>query len=233
NNHAGDQGDSGLLDTFEAAQDHDITVVGAGKDLKRAMTGAVERTDAGVKVAFLGFTDVLPVGYPATNASPGVAPGRADQAAVEKAIAKAAGRADFVVVGWHWNFEYKTAPSALETQEGRAAIDAGADVVFAHHPHVLNGVERYRDGLIFYSLGNLLFSGWSGETAETMIVSASVTPKRIYARLIPVLLSPAGLPTVAKGDDAERILGRVRRLSADLGTTVAIEDGYGWVRVRR
>ncbi len=233
NNHAGDQGDSGLLDTLKATKDHGITVVGAGRDLGRAMAGAVEETDAGVRVAFLGFTDVLPMGYPATDTSPGVAPGRADVTAVRKVIAKAADRADFVVVGWHWNFEYKTAPSALEAGEGRAAVDAGADVVFAHHPHVLNGVERYHDGLIFYSLGNLLFSGWSGETAETMIVSASVTHERIYARLIPVLLSPAGLPSIATGDDADRILQRVRRLSADLGTTVTIEDGYGWVRVRR
>ena len=233
NNHAGDQGDSGLLDTFAAARARDITVVGAGIDLRRARAGSVVTTDAGPTVAFLGFTDVLPQGYPATATSPGVSPGRADPAAAYDAIAAAADDADFVIVGWHWNFEYKTAPSALERQEGRAAIEAGADVVFAHHPHVLNGVERYGDGLIFYSLGNLVFSGWSGDTAETMIVRASVTKHRINARLIPVLISPEGVPSVATGADASRILERVRRLSADLGTTVTIEGGYGWVQVRR
>ena len=233
NNHAGDQGDSGLLDTFAAVHAQDITVVGAGVDLRHARAGSVVTTDAGPTVAFLGFTDVLPQGYPATATSPGVSPGRADPAAAYDAIAAAADDADFVIVGWHWNFEFKEAPSALERQEGRAAIDAGADVVFAHHPHVLNGVERYRGGLIFYSLGNLVFSGWSGDTAETMIVRASVSTHRINARLIPVLISPEGVPSVATGADASRILERVRRLSADLGTTVTIEDGYGWVQVRR
>ena len=233
NNHAGDQGDSGLLDTFAAARAQDITVVGAGVDLRHARAGSVVKTDAGPTVAFLGFTDVLPLGYPATGTSPGVSPGRADPAAANDAIAAAADRADFVIVGWHWNFEFKTAPTALERQEGKAAVDAGADIVFAHHPHVLDGVERYRGGLIFYSLGNLVFSGWSGDTAETIIVRASVTRHRINARLIPVLLSPEGVPSVATGADASRILERVRRLSADLGTTVTIEDGYGWVQVRR
>ena len=83
-----------------------------------------------------------------------------------------------MVVGWHWNFEYKRAPSALEESEGKAAIDAGADIVFAHHPHLLDGVEAYHGGLIVYSLGNLVFSGFSGETAETVLVRAIVTERR-------------------------------------------------------
>ena len=178
NNHAGDMGDSGLLDSIKYCEKNDIGVVGAGKDLDEAMKGTVLETEDGVKVAFLGFTDVLPVGYPATSSSPGVAPGRADIGAVKKAIKAAAKKADFVIVGWHWNFEYKRAPSYLEESEGKAAIDAGADIVFAHHPHLLNGVEAYHGGLIFYSLGNLVFSGFSGETAETVLVRAKVSEER-------------------------------------------------------
>ena len=94
NNHAGDMGDSGLLDSIKYCEQNDIAVVGAGKDLNEAMAGTVLETEDGVKVAFLGFTDVLPVGYPATSSSPGVAPGRADIGAVKKAIkaAKQEGR---------------------------------------------------------------------------------------------------------------------------------------------
>ena len=120
NNHAGDMGDSGLLDTIKYCEKNDIAVVGAGKDLDEAMKGTVLETEDGVKVAFLGFTDVLPVGYPATSSSPGVAPGRADIGAVKKAVKAAAKKADFVIVGWHWNFEYKRAPSPLEESEGKA-----------------------------------------------------------------------------------------------------------------
>ena len=233
NNHAGDMGDSGLLDSIEYCEDNGITVVGAGKDLKQAMGGAVLETKDGVKVAFLGFTDVLPVGYPATSSSPGIAPGRADLSAVKAAIKAAKKRADFVVVGWHWNFEYKRAPSSLELNEGHEAIDAGADIVFAHHPHLLDGVEEYHDGLIFYSLGNLVFGGFSGETAETVLVRAKISQDAIDAQLVPVVGGGSGVPSVVKGSQADSILQRFQGFSSALDTNVKVADGKGYVHVKR
>jgi len=232
NNHAGDMGDSGLLDSFKYCEKAGITVVGAGKTLKQAQSGAVLNKD-GTKTAFLGFTDVLPVGYPATSSSPGVSPGRANLNAVTTNIRNAAKKSDFVIVGWHWNFEYKRAPSPLESSEGKAAVDAGADIVFAHHPHLLDGVQAYHGGLIFYSLGNLVFSGFSGETAQTVLVKASMTKDSIDAKLIPVTISGSGIPTVAGGSTGQSILQRVKSLSANLGTTVTIKDNRGYVHVKR
>jgi poly-gamma-glutamate capsule biosynthesis protein CapA/YwtB (metallophosphatase superfamily) len=75
NNHAMDQGASGLLDTMKWLRKHDVAACGAGKDLDDAYTPRVLEAD-GVKVGFLGFTDVLPIGYPAT-ASGARAPPRA------------------------------------------------------------------------------------------------------------------------------------------------------------
>jgi poly-gamma-glutamate synthesis protein (capsule biosynthesis protein) len=233
NNHAGDQGDSGLLDSIRLCKKQGIAVVGAGKDLETAMAGRVLTTDDGDEVAFLGYTDVLPVGYPATPTSAGIAPGRADLGAVKDAIRRADRRSDFVVVGWHWNFEYKRAPSSLEESEGKAAVDAGADLVLAHHPHLLDGVQAYHGGLIVYSLGNLVFSGFSGETAETILIRTRLSPRRLQATLVPVLISNAGVPSRARGADAERILQRVKGFSADLGTKVTIRDEKGYVYVTR
>jgi Bacterial capsule synthesis protein PGA_cap len=232
NNHAGDMGDSGLLDSFKYCKKAGITVVGAGIDLKAAQAGAVLKTD-GTTAAFLGFSDVLPAGYPATSTSPGTSPGRANINAVKANIRAAAKQADYVFVGWHWNFEYKRAPSYLESSEGKAAIDAGADIVFAHHPHLLDGVQAYHGGLISYSLGNLVFSGFAGETAQTVLVKAKVTPHAIDAKLIPVQISGSGVPTVATGSTGLSILQRVKSLSAALGTTVKIADNRGYVHVKR
>lgn len=232
NNHAGDMGDSGLLDSFRYCKKAGITVVGAGKNLKAAQAGAVLKTD-GARAAFLGFSDVLPVGYAATSTSPGTSPGRANINAVKANIRAAAKKADYVFVGWHWNFEYKRAPSYLESSEGKAAIDAGADIVFAHHPHLLDGVQAYHGGLICYSLGNLVFSGFAGETAQTVLVKAKVTPHAIDAKLIPVQISGSGVPTVATGSTGLSILQRVKSLSAALGTGVRIADNRGYVHVKR
>jgi hypothetical protein len=233
NNHAGDMGDSGLLDSMKYCDQNGITVVGVGKDLKQARAGAVLKTDGGAKVAFLGFSDVLPVGYPATSTSPGTSPGRADLSAVKAAIKAAKKKADYVIVGWHWNFEYKRAPSYLEESEGKAAIDAGADIVFAHHPHLLDGVEAYHGGLIFYSLGNLVFSGFSGETAETVLVRAKVSENGIDAQLVPVVGGGSGVPSLATGSQGDSILQRFKGFSAALDTTVKVSDGKGYVHVKR
>jgi len=62
---------------------------------------------------------VLPVGYPATSTSPGTSPGRANLNAVKKNIRAAAKKADYVVVGWHWNFEYKRAPATWSRAKAR------------------------------------------------------------------------------------------------------------------
>jgi len=233
NNHAGDMGDSGLLDSIRYCKQNGITVVGAGKDLKQARRGSVLTTKDGAKVAFLGFSDVLPAGYPATSTSPGTSPGRADLSAVKAAIKAAKKRADYVIVGWHWNFEYKRAPSYLEESEGKAAIDAGADIVFAHHPHLLDGVEAYHGGLIFYSLGNLVFSGFSGETAETILVRAKVSADGIDAQLVPVVGGGSGVPSLATGSEADSILQRFKGFSAALDTKVKISDGKGYVHLKR
>jgi hypothetical protein len=233
NNHAGDMGDSGLLDSIRYCKKNGIAVVGAGKNLKEAQAGSILTTEDGTKVAFLGFSDVLPVGYPATSTSPGTSPGRADIHAVTRAIKAAKKKADYVIVGWHWNFEYKRAPSYLESSEGKAAIDAGADIVIAHHPHLLDGVQSYHGGLICYSLGNLVFSGFGGETAETMLVRAKVSEDGIDAQLIPVVDSGSGVPSLAHGSQAESILARVRSFSSALDTNVKIADGKGYVHIKR
>ena len=181
----------------------------------------------------IGFTDVVPVGYPATSTSPGTAPGRSDVAAVKRAVSQAAERADYVVVAWHWNFEFTTEPSALELSEGKAAIDAGADLVIAHHPHVLQGIQRYNGGLIFYSLGDLVFDGCSGPMAETVVVKLAVNAERIEAKLIPAALAYDGTPSRARGEQADEILSRVKTYSAELGTKVRLDDGLGFVTVKR
>jgi poly-gamma-glutamate synthesis protein (capsule biosynthesis protein) len=232
NNHAMDQGASGLLDTLKWLRKQDVAACGAGKDLDDAYTPRVLETD-GVEVAFLGFTDVVPVGYPATASSPGTTPGRSDVNAMKRAVAKAAKRSDYVVVSWHWNFEFKTAPTALELTEGKAAIDAGADLVIAHHPHVLQGIQVYHGGLIAYSLGDLVFDHCSGAMAETVLIKAEVNAKRIEAKLIPVALAYDGTPTRVRGSQAASILDRVQSYSAALGTKVVVKHDLGYITVKR
>ena len=94
-------------------------------------------------------------------------------------------------------------------------------------------MEEYNDGLIFYSLGNLVFSGFSGETAETILVRAKVSEDGIDAQLVPVVGGGSGVPSVVKGSQADSILQRFQGFSAALDTNVKIADGKGYVHVKR
>ena len=66
---------------------------------------------------------------------------------------------DIVIYAPHWGTEHSFRPTEEQKELGRAAIDAGADIVYGCHPHVLQPIEEYNDGVIFYSLGNFSFGG--------------------------------------------------------------------------
>lgn len=66
---------------------------------------------------------------------------------------------DLVIYAPHWGTEGTYRPTAEQTEVGHAAIDAGADIVWGSHPHVLQPIEEYNGGIIYYSLGNFSFGG--------------------------------------------------------------------------
>lgn len=92
---------------------------------------------------------------------------RIDEDAMVRMINLAEVRSDVVVVQVHWGWEYRSKPNGRQVRLGRMMVDAGADVVVGHHPHWVQTVEEYNDGLIIYSLGNLVFDQmWSEETRK-------------------------------------------------------------------
>ena len=83
--------------------------------------------------------------------------------------------AEIIVCAFHWGEEHVYTPDANQTGWGHIAIDLGADIVYGHHPHVLQPIERYEDGVIFYSLGNFSFGGntWVSDR-DTAIIQQQV-----------------------------------------------------------
>ncbi|NMT63799.1 CapA family protein [Marinobacter orientalis] len=80
-----------------------------------------------------------------------------------------------VVVSIHWGLEYLGYPGPEQLELGRKLVDAGADVIIGHHPHVLQPYEYYNGGLIMYSLGNFLFDLWHPETKPTVIALITIS----------------------------------------------------------
>ncbi len=135
NNHSYDYGEEGFRDTVGLLKEHGI----AYAEHK--------------KTTLFEVADGLKIGVYAVDAATNT-----DGLAKNIKALKKAG-ADIIVASMHWGQEYYYVPNADQVIIARAAIDAGADIVYGHHPHVLQKIEEYKDGIIFYSLGNFSFGG--------------------------------------------------------------------------
>ncbi|GAB4289031.1 MAG: CapA family protein [Coriobacteriia bacterium] len=223
NNHVLDCGSDALADTIALLDAKDIMHAGAGLDRVAAWTPAVKRV-GNASVAFLSFSHILPAGFIATDSSAGLARGRGNMDAVEEAIRAAKAEHDYVLVSFHWGVEYADDCNGDQVADAHRAIDAGADMVLSHHPHVIQAVEYYKGRLIAYSLGDFVFDHYSRKTGEAFILDAALGPAGVTdVRVTPVYLDSNGKPEFVTGRDAEVILERLRDISAKRGTTIAID----------
>lgn len=140
---------------------------------------------------------------------------RADDVEAEIARLRAEG-ADLVVLQLHGGFQFADVASATVRAAAQRAIDAGADLVVGHHPHVLQGAEWYGEGLIVHSLGNLLFDQDSMATFSSAVLRVITDGEQILqARLLPVVLDRYR-PKPAAGSVAAAIV-RLADASTALG----------------
>lgn len=167
NNHAMDFGWKALLNTTVLLEQENIKYVGAGANLKEAKMPVLFEA-RGMSLAFLAYTWTYPMfakdSHAAGENNPGVSPYQLghileDVARVKKSV-------DFVVAAIHWGNEGTHFPDPKTVLEARKIIEAGADLILGSHPHILQGSERYNQGLIVYSLSNFLFSPPAKEKAR-------------------------------------------------------------------
>jgi len=200
NNHIGDAGGAGVLQTIGALDRLGIEHGGAGATAAAARAPAFI-TVGGTKVALLAYDSIAP-GYAARASRPGSARLSGENVRTDVRRARAAG-ADVVIVYPHWGVEYRTGPTAAQRRLAHGMIDAGADLVVGNHAHWAGAMEVYRGKPIWYSLGNFVFDQtWSEETEEGLVLELTFTgstlaqawlrPTLILDGAQPNLLDPAG-----------------------------------------
>jgi poly-gamma-glutamate capsule biosynthesis protein CapA/YwtB (metallophosphatase superfamily) len=122
--------------------------------------------------------------------------------------------ADLVIVEIHGGFQFSDVASEFAMRAAHAAIDAGADLVVGHHPHVLQGFEWYKGRLIAYSLGNFVFDQDFLSTFPSVILRTIFEGDRmIDARVIPLTLDRYQ-PVPVAGAAAARVIRLVNARSA-------------------
>lgn len=154
NNHTFDSLDEGFHRVRDALTEMNIKWCGAGDNIKDAFNPAMVSMK-GITLAFIGVADKTSgASRFAGPISSGVAPN--DPGIVCRKIKELRREVDHVIVAPHWGDERFRFPSPHQIRQAHAYIDAGASLVLGHHPHVLQGVEIYRGGLVAYSLGNFI-----------------------------------------------------------------------------
>ena len=167
NNHAVDFGRAALLDTIHAVQAAGMEAIGAGASSWRARRPAIV-VSGGLRIAFLGYSDVNPPGFSATAGAAGTA--RADPVEIAADVHAALRRADVAVCFFHWGVELHAQPDSRQETLASACLHAGASLVLGAHPHVFGPVARpTRHTLVAWTLGNFVFPS-AGATARTAIL---------------------------------------------------------------
>lgn len=179
NNHAFDYGKQALSDSINRLLETNINPVGAGNE-SQAFAPAI-KTVKETTIAIFAYTDQGPETWQANKENIGVAlVSKENLERVKADISLAKKLANIVIVSFHSGQEYQTEPTETQISFSRAFIDAGADIVVCHHSHVIQPEEKYKDGYIFYGLGNFVFDqGFSPETMKGKIVEVVVEDKKI------------------------------------------------------
>lgn len=132
---------------------------------------------------------------------------------------------DFLFVSIHWGEEYKSINSSRQQALAHKLIDNGANLVIGHHSHVVQNIEKYKNGLIFYSLGNFIFDQyWSKETQKGLSFTAQLGQNETTYRLFPLNLEKSQ-PKLMAGEDKKNWLMELAKSNPQTELSSEIELG--------
>ena len=211
NNHVLDFGPDGLRQTLTNLDQAGIPHTGAGLSEAEAFSPVIADVK-GLTVGFLSFSRVVPEGWAAGPRRPGVASAY-DEASMLRVVQDTAARCDVLAVSVHWGEENGQEPPPAVEKLAHRLVEAGADLVIGHHPHVWQGLTSYQGALIAYSLGNFVFTTSNPIGVQTGVLEVQVNRRGLVGgRIVPAVID-WGRTASATPRQAAAFLQRVRSLS--------------------
>lgn len=228
NNHILDYGVGPFFHTLHILDSLGLVHCGAGVNRDSAEAPAILCRN-GIRLAFLGFSLTYPEAFWATAKRPGTAFPEKNRVAF--LIDSLQSYVDLIVVSYHWGKELHAFPEAYQREFAHLSIDAGADLVLGHHPHVLQGIEFYKNVPIVYSLGNFVFGSRESKCVPSGIfVGVFSDSGFVRGKVIPIDVhysKTGSQPRIATHERGKSILKMWNQISLSLnrGQSVIGENG--------
>jgi poly-gamma-glutamate synthesis protein (capsule biosynthesis protein) len=128
-----------------------------------------------------------------------------------------------------------TTPKEYQVELAHKAIDAGADLILGHHPHVIQGVERYKGKLIFYSLGNYVFGSYSDKATRSMLVKFLFGTNGLnHCKIYPINVHNRDVdlqPRLLQAHDKISFFKELNALSLELNNQANVVNNAGYIEL--
>ena len=227
NNHVMDYGRDAFSDTITSLNEYGIKHIGAGENLRDASKVIYEEIN-GVKVGFLAASEIL--GYEsnkATDEKSGVYYlNRKDLSDIKLIIKNAKNECDVLILVAHWDREYYDEPKSETVNMAHELIDSGVDIIIGHHPHVLQGIEYYNDGIIYYSTGNFNFLIRNENASQSALFEIEFNKKEILSsKVYPIKINGCKANLLEKNSDTYKtIINNLNKRSSRFNMSIK-DDG--------
>jgi poly-gamma-glutamate synthesis protein (capsule biosynthesis protein) len=233
NNHIFDAGETGFTDTLRHLDEAGVPYCGVGKNRKLCRAGT-QLEVRGVRLLFLSYTQFCNSRFASlANSCSGLLP--LDRQLMVEDVHAGRRKADFVIVSVHWGFENQPTVHPTQVEIAHRLIDAGADAVIGHHPHVPHGIEIYRKRPIVYSLGNFIFAQRCHPSWSDNFLAELVIDQRGLSGVIVHPVSGRGgslfQPSLLREASAAELLQRLQLLSLPFNTGIAVRDERGYIGI--
>ena len=234
NNHSMDYGKKGLEDTIENLNKENILFAGIGKNIKEAF----KPNQISIRNKPVNLISVSNIGESrlfAGESKPGVAPLQLNK--LKKMLSEKELKDKINLLSVHWGIEYNPEPTKEQIKQAHELINYGFNAVIGHHPHIPQGIEKYKNGIIIYSLGNFLFGSRNQYLNHNIAVMMHFNEKElIYCEIIPIFgkfQDAEHLVRPLNYQEAEDFLHEYSILSQNLNTKIEIKNGKGYIYFKK
>ncbi|MBP9889356.1 MAG: CapA family protein [Leptospiraceae bacterium] len=234
NNHSMDYGKKGLEDTLENLKKENILFVGMGKNLKEAfLPNQIKIRNQSINI--ISVSNIGESRLFATETKPGVAPLQINR--LKKILNEKENQDKIQLLSTHWGVEYSPEPTKQQIKQAHDLINLGFSAVIGHHPHIPQGIEKYKDGIIIYSLGNFLFGSRNQYLNHNIAVMLHFENQQlVFCEIIPIFgkfQNSEHLVRPLSYQEAENFLQEYSILCENLNTKIEIKNGRGYIYFRK